>query len=260
MKTWVKRGLARVAPAVTAPGTRVLLYHAIDGPDPMDRLELRVRPETFRAHMEYLRSREYLVVPLRDLLAGAGSGDSPGVVITFDDGYRSQLDAAAILEEFGFPATFFVVTGFLDREPARAHYWEGWEHMRWADLKALAGCGFEIGAHSASHPRLTGCSANDLRLEVQGARSCLEDHLGQPVKSFSYPYGGYDARVRRAVEEAGYRLACTSVGGTNRSPWRPFEVRRTEITGVDGLREFEWKLLGKYDWLQHWQRWRTRHA
>ena len=111
MKSRVKRGVARVVPATTAPGTRVLLYHAIDRPDPMDCLGLRVPVETFRGQMEHLRRRGSRVIPLRDLVDGAERGDAARVAITFDDGYRSQLEAAAILEEFGFPATLFSTSG-----------------------------------------------------------------------------------------------------------------------------------------------------
>nr|WP_246253440.1 polysaccharide deacetylase family protein [Sulfitobacter maritimus] len=39
------------------------------------------------------------------------------VAITFDDGYRNNLTVAGpILERFGFPATLFVTTGFIDSE------------------------------------------------------------------------------------------------------------------------------------------------
>ena len=76
--------------------------------------------------------------------------------------------------------------------------------------------------------------------------------------SFSYPYGAYNDVVQQIVKEAGYRLACTSIYGTNRTPWRRFELRRIEISGADRLVDFRHKLQGKYDWLGHWQRWSRR--
>lgn len=257
MKQTVKRALARLGPAPRDPGFRILLYHAVDTMEPTDRLSLRVPPEVFRAQMEVLRTEGYQVVPMRSLLHGLDNGDVARVAITFDDGYRSQLRAAATLEEFGFPATFFVVIRFVNGDQTGTHYWERWDHMGWEDLRALSGRGFEIGAHSVSHSRLTRCPPGELRQEVTGAKSCLEDRLGEAVMSFSYPYGAHNDTVRRAVQEAGYRLACTSVYGANRSPWPWFELRRTEISGRDLLDDFRWKLQGKYDWLGYWQRWRA---
>jgi len=260
MKQIVKRALARLAPVSSDPGLRVLLYHAVEEEDPSDRLLLRVSPETFRAQMEILRTEGYQVVPLKSLLDGLGNVSVPRVAITFDDGYRSQLQAASILEEFGFPATFFVVIRFLNGDQAATNYWEEWDHMGWKDIQALLGRGFEIGSHSVSHPCLTRCLHDQLQQEVKGAKTCLEDRLSQSVIGFSYPHGAYNSIVRHVVQEAGYQLGCTSVYGMNCFPWPFFELRRIEISGADRLVDFLNKLRGKYDWLGYWQRWCLRYA
>ena len=260
MKQIIKRALVRLAPVSSDPGLRVLLYHAVEEEDPSDHLLLRVSPETFRCQMGILRAEGYQVVPLKSLLDGLGNVSVPRVAITFDDGYQSQLQAAAILDEFGFPATFFVTIRFLNGDQAATNYWEKWDHMGWKDIQALFARGFEIGAHSVSHPCLTRCHPAQLQQEVKGVKSRLEDCLGQSVISFSYPYGAYNNAVQHGVQEAGYRLACTSVYGVNCLPCAWFELRRTELSGADRLEDFRRKLQGKYDWLSYWQRWRTRYA
>jgi peptidoglycan/xylan/chitin deacetylase (PgdA/CDA1 family) len=162
--------------------------------------------------------------------------------------------AAGVLKDLGFPATFFVIAGFADRaRPPRA-YWETWGHLGWTDLARLVNDGFELGAHSVTHPDLTHCSDGQLHEEVDGARRLLEGRLGVGVSSFSYPYGRHDARVRRAVQAAGFRLACTSTYGRNDVLKSPYEVRRTEISGRDDAADFRAKLEGRYDWLRYWQR------
>ena len=261
MKQAIKRTMARWAPARTEPGVRILLYHAVEEPDPADRLSLRVSPESFREQMTLLRDEGYPVVPLASLLEETHGSQRSCVAITFDDGYASQLTAAAILEEFGFPATFFVVIQFLDGAVTGSDYWERWGHMGWQDLRGLVERGFDIGAHSVSHPaKLTRCSEADIEREIADAKRSLEAYLGRPVASFSYPHGIYNAAVQRTTQEAGYRLACTSVAGINRDPWRWFALRRTEIAGTDGLVEFQQKLQGKHDWVGPWHRWRAAHA
>jgi peptidoglycan/xylan/chitin deacetylase (PgdA/CDA1 family) len=259
MRTTVKRFLATVTPPAEAEGWRVLLYHAIEEPSPEDRLGLRVSPEAFREQMVWLKDEGFTVVPLTALAAGPAQPRT--VAITFDDGYASQVAAAAILEEFGFPATFFVVPAFLDGRAGHGGYWERWGYFGWGALQTLAACGFEVGAHSTSHGRLTRCrTVRELEEETLGAKQRLEAMVHRPVSSFSYPHGAFNDTVARAVEQAGYRLACTSLSGVNRPPCVRFALRRTEITGFDRLSDFAMKLSGKYDWLQLWQRWQLARA
>lgn len=260
MKRILRRAVSRIVPRSDAPGLRVLLYHAVDEPHPADRLSLRVSPAAFRSQMELLKTEGYQVVPLKSLLSKGSIDTGRQVAVTFDDGYQSQRYAAATLEEFGFPATFFVVMRLLTGDQTGSGYWEKWSHMTWADIRLLADRGFEIGAHSVTHPRLTQSLPGRRHQEVQGAKSCLEDRLGRPIVSFSYPYGAYNEVVQQIVKEAGYQLACTSIYGTNRAPWPWFELRRIEISGADRLVDFRHKLQGKYDWLGHWQRWSRRYA
>lgn len=88
--------------------------------------------------------------------------------------------------------------------PARLLSWEG--------LRELASMGWEVGAHSRTHPDLTRLDDRALAEEVLGAKVVLEDRLGQPVRAFAYPYGRYDGRVRASMRAA-YRMACTTVMG-----------------------------------------------
>jgi peptidoglycan/xylan/chitin deacetylase (PgdA/CDA1 family) len=83
------------------------------------------------------------------------------------------------------------------------------EVCRLADGKLV-----EIGAHTVTHPRLSSQPLEGQRDELQNAKSWLEELLGRPIASFSYPFGGsghYSGETVRAVRQAGYRRACTSV-------------------------------------------------
>ena len=246
--------MAGIAPDTPAGGMRVLLYHSIDDPDPADRLALRVSRARFVEQMHVLRDEGYSVVSLGEATEPrTASHDRVSVAITFDDGYWSQGWAAETLREFGFPATFFLVPRFLDGVTAPAAYWEQWGHLRWEEAAALMESGFEVGAHSATHPDLRTCEDSHLDREVAGSRALLEARLGGHVVSFSYPYGRHDARVRRAAERAGYQLACTSRYGVNRTSGPSWAVHRTEVSGLDDVRDFRMKLRGQYDWLGYWQ-------
>ena len=249
----VKRALAEVAPPAPGGGTRVLLYHAVDDPDPPDPLALRVPRQRFVEQMTFLRDAGYAVVPVAAAL-NPPPDDRVRVAITFDDGYRSQRFAADVLRQFGFPATFFLVPRFLDGVTAPSAYWEHWGYLGWDEAATLLDDGFEIGAHSRTHRVLTTCPEEELGSEVAGSKSRLEEGLRRPIGSFSYPHGRQNSRVRRAVAQAGFVLACGSRFGLNRpAAVAPHSIRRTEITGTDTMQDFRSKVLGKHDWFGYWQ-------
>jgi peptidoglycan/xylan/chitin deacetylase (PgdA/CDA1 family) len=75
------------------------------------------------------------VVPLQgalEALAGGRPLPARAVAITFDDGYRDNVDCAApLLEDLGIPATFFLVPGLLSGD---VRPW--WEILAWGFARA----------------------------------------------------------------------------------------------------------------------------
>ncbi len=95
----------------------VLMYHRIAAVR-NDPYGLAVHPERFAEHAEHL-GRLGCVVPLEEVM---GTGRTPTVAITFDDGYADNATTAApVLEQAGLPATYFITTGRLG---GRAFWWD----------------------------------------------------------------------------------------------------------------------------------------
>ncbi len=98
---------------------RILAYHGVDDADqPVVNFDgFQVLPEVFRAQMEQV-GRLFTVWPLARIVRAVHDGvalPDHVLAITFDDGYKNNLThAAPILREYGFHATFFVTTGFVD--------------------------------------------------------------------------------------------------------------------------------------------------
>lgn len=92
----------------------VLLYHRVlRQPDPM--LPSDLDAATFDAQLSSL-SRVFRVLSLEDALGRLRNGTLPAraLSITFDDGYRDNIEVAVpILKQNGMTATFFIATGFL---------------------------------------------------------------------------------------------------------------------------------------------------
>jgi peptidoglycan/xylan/chitin deacetylase (PgdA/CDA1 family) len=96
---------------------------------------------------------------------------------------------------------------------------------------------FEIGAHTVTHPLLAAQSLDSQYEELGASKAWLEDLIGKPVASFSYPYGGtshYTPETVRAAADSGFARACsTSAHPVNRTDG-PYELPRFNVTDMGG--------------------------
>ena len=96
-------------------GLHILLYHRVlERPDPLRPYDPDVRQ--FSAQLRMLR-RFFNPVGLSEGLTALENGSLPprSVAVTFDDGYRDNLEIAVpVLNRLDIPATVFVATGFID--------------------------------------------------------------------------------------------------------------------------------------------------
>jgi peptidoglycan/xylan/chitin deacetylase (PgdA/CDA1 family) len=111
----------------SAPVLSVLCYHSVGepGPDyPFDADVIDVTPAQLRQQLDVV-ARHFTIIDIDRLCHGLESGRFPPnpLLITFDDGYRSCASAALpILQEFGFPATFFIATDYVNHR--RLYWWD----------------------------------------------------------------------------------------------------------------------------------------
>jgi len=68
----------------------------------------------------------------------------------------------------------------------------------------------EIGAHTSSHPLLSGLNSNQQQDEIESNRVKLESTLGTPIRLFSYPFGDYDKSSIEIVNRLGFEAAFTT--------------------------------------------------
>ncbi|MEZ0051099.1 peptidoglycan/xylan/chitin deacetylase (PgdA/CDA1 family) [Mycobacterium sp. MAA66] len=211
----------------------ILMYHDVAERPPAATRRLSVSPGLLEQQLEFLVEHGYTGVSFSDLVGafqtGASLPDKP-VVLTFDDGYAGvALDAGPLLRKFDFPATVFVTTGWVDGEPLIGARVPPNQMLSWTQIRALAGSGIEIGAHSHSHPELDQLTDVELCRELGLGRALLEDCIGAPVHALAYPFGYSNPRVQQAARAAGYRCAAV-VRNRRATPYDdPFVIPRLTI-------------------------------
>jgi glycosyltransferase involved in cell wall biosynthesis/peptidoglycan/xylan/chitin deacetylase (PgdA/CDA1 family) len=243
-----------------APRTVVLCYHSIHGGDG----DLSIAPEAFRSQLRTLQHMRYRFMSFAELVQWIIRWGPPReniACITFDDGYSDNLtEAAPILKDLSVPATFFLTTGLMTREPSVISYFKGLtrfetEYLSPQQVAELHRMGFEIGAHTHTHRNLARLSSEQARDEIVRSKALLEDVIGAAVSSFAYPFGKrnihYTQQTVARVRESGYSgagaVAFRSV--TSRRGIRIFEVPRFFVTRGDSPRDFRQKIAGHFDWL-----------
>lgn len=104
-------------------------------------------------------------------------------------------------------------------------------------VELAAGELLEVGAHTMTHPVLSALPLAEQRAEVRQSKDRLEEILGLPVKSFSYPYGTPNDYTRETVgimRESGFESACANFTGTVRNKNDIFELPRLLVRDWDG--------------------------
>jgi peptidoglycan/xylan/chitin deacetylase (PgdA/CDA1 family) len=195
-------------------------------------------------------AEHYCPVALGSLVSDLVSGAKPdqrAVAITFDDGYAEGATfVREILEQYSIPATFFVVTGFLDQP----HEAQSRPFMTWDQVRQLSAAGFSIGSHTVTHRSLARLAPEEVEKELAQSRQRLLEELGHAPEGLSYPYGtvrDFSVGIAQQARQAGYGYAVTAIHGLNHPGCDPFVLRRTSMMAGDGLRTFRLILKGSLD-------------
>lgn len=240
------------------PRVPVLMYHGIrDGIGTKHPyFETNTSPTVFERHLRFLRDQGYTTVHLSDVLQAFQTAQDGRriLVITFDDGYRDfYTEAFPLLTQYGFKATMFVVSDFV---AMRNDLGPQGEFMTWQELREVSTHGVQIGSHSVSHPNLYRSSCQELENEIKLSKQVIENKIGQPVRSFAYPFAfpepdrAFVQRLAGLLEASAYDNGVSTVIGTACRNHNRFFWPRLPVNSFDDLPFFRAKLDGHYDWLR----------
>ena len=235
---------------------RVLMYHKVNDL-PNNRMSMPV--SLFDEQMAELGELGYTVVDLEAVLGhyvrGAPLPDG-AVLITFDDGYRDNLEnAAPVLKKYGYPAVQFVPLAYVGDSQPLPHEKYLSAHgvfnptVDWDQILELERHGVRIESHGISHRPLAELEIDEAAREIAISKLKLEQRLGRPVRAFSYVKGSeadYKPVHPSLVRQAGYDLAFTAVSGANSPSSDPLQLRRYNVEPYSH-RTFELVLAGACD-------------
>lgn len=179
----------------------ILIYHSIDEFKGVGSKELYVTPENFEKQMIYLRDHGFTLLTFEQW-EDRYKVKKP-IFITFDDGYKNNLNAFDIFqklksEKFQPTGTVFVLSDFIGRS----------NRLSPSDLKMMVGSGMiSIQSHTATHPDLT--KITNFEIELKKSKEKIQQITGEPVIALAYPYGNTN---RKVVEETKkyYRFGLTT--------------------------------------------------
>lgn len=224
----------------------VLLYHGFtETPRADDPENLFVEVAAFEQQLDFFLRQGWTPLDLDGYLAACRGLPTPrrSFLVTIDDAFESVADLAApVLAARGVPAVLYVPAGLIGRtatwlpspadEPILAE-----DALR----ELIREHDIELGGHGWEHDAMSDLTPDQLRRETRQVRERLREVVGHDVRSFSYPFGIYDAAAARAVDAAGYDVAFSVHHDCG-----PMAISRVDVNSTDTLGTMRVKTIPGY--------------
>ena len=196
----------------------ILVYHHIypDGhsdlsPPSGSKATGVIAESAFQRQMDYMLSggwKSVSTTQIADWIEGSREIDDRSFVIHFDNGWLDSWSTAMpIVRDCGFTATCFVISDateaasrgkpavvYTSTEGAVQKPFITWEHAR-----IMLELGWEIGAHSSTHPKFAELHAIEgdtgILDEVERSNTVFERRLDLVPAHFAYPSGSRNERT-----------------------------------------------------------------
>lgn len=222
-------------------GYRILLFHNVDDMSMFEKI------------IDYVAKHYKIIspvdIPLYQRENEGGFDSRPKIIISFDDGFVSNIIAAKkVLELKGIKALFFITANFvgLSKEESKKFvvnnlFYEKIDiqqvndsqlPMAWDDIRYLSDNGHIIGSHTLNHFSLAKINdKNLLRKEIIDSGNVLESKLNKKIEWFSYPIGNnqsINSNAYKIIKER-YKYCCTGLRGINTPESGPHYIYRDNI-------------------------------
>ena len=192
-------------------------------------------PKAFAAQLDWLLDHGYTTILPRDLVDHWDNRTplpARPVIITFDDGSRDWVTRVMpMLKKRGMVAEFYLTLDAIRHG-----------NLTWDEVRQLAAAGNGIGAHDVHHFQLTAlgpgrrsASRATMWTEINDVRQIIGARIGVFPDSMAYVGGGYDARLQRLVQQAGYTSARSINRGVVQTSRSRFALRVVRVGAHDDV-------------------------
>lgn len=215
----------------------ILMYHHLS--EDVTNSEM-VSPEQFEVQIRALSEAGYTGVSFDELQAYVLRGEplpEKPVVITFDDGYRSNYTLAyPILQKYGMKATIFAIGVSFGTDHYKDTDYAITPHFGAAEAAEMTASGLiSIQSHTYDMhqwpPYETGSAVRENILQLSSeseeayvqaltedftrSRALLEGATGQPVDVLAYPAGQYSTLTQVTLQSLGVHVTLSTNPGVN---------------------------------------------
>lgn len=157
----------------------ILMYHQIEKESHED---LTVSLKNLEQQFSYLSRKRYTSQFFSELIAST----KKNIIITFDDGYRNNLEyLPSLLEKYNLKATIFIPTGFIEKG------YNNYSMMTFDEIRNLDKKYFEIALHSHAHENLKNASLDFIEKDLKKNMEILDAQNIRYSRVLAYPYGKY---------------------------------------------------------------------
>jgi len=140
--------------------------------------------EVFKKQMQYLVSHGYKTFRFDELNSKTMKYDTKSIIITFDDGWKSNYtEIYELMKSYGIKYNIFLTMGEVGVNPD----YLTWEQIHQMHAEGMVG----FGVHTYTHPDMSDISKIDTKLEFDKSDFIFEKQLGYRPLDFCYPYGKY---------------------------------------------------------------------
>jgi len=154
------------------------------------------------------------------------------VIMYFDDGFRDiYLNAYPVFKKHNLPFVLFITTDFINKGPL---------YLNWEEIRKMMDLA-EVGSHGVTHRDFRELNDEEVGREILISSKKLQEETGKKPIALSYPYGGYNQKIKELVRKAGYKFAVTAKRGRADLEDR-FELKKVLIYPTDNMIIFKLKL------------------
>lgn len=188
----------------------VLMFHDLVVERTKETLWYDCTVEEFETILQAIDIEGFTVISSQELYDHLTTGKEvpeKSIVLTFDDNYQSFYDYAwPLLQQYDYPATMFVHTGFVGSQQGRPK-------MTWDTLKELVKSKlFTVGGHTIHHYLdLKDRDISEQTKELVDSKKDLETNLGVTVDFLAYPNGSNSEDTQLLTRQAGYKMSYTII-------------------------------------------------